>query len=135
MLNHGLLCHYHIAMLIRFCSLDCDMRICSSHDIVRLWSSHCDVGFLFDTLHCYILTLGYVHHIVTSGNGPMIAMLGYECHIVTLGCVHHIATLGYVHHIATFGNVCHIMKMGYLHNIATTRLCSSHCDNMIMFVT
>jgi hypothetical protein len=42
--------YFRIAMLIMFSSLDHDIMFYLSHGIVRLWSSHCNVGFLFITL-------------------------------------------------------------------------------------
>jgi hypothetical protein len=53
MFNHSLLWNYCIAMQIMFCSSHCDIRFCLSHDIVKLWSSNYDEGFLFVTSWCW----------------------------------------------------------------------------------
>jgi hypothetical protein len=55
--------------------------------------------------------VGYIRHIMTSGNVHLFTMLVCVCQIATLGCVHHIATMRSVRHVATFGNVCHNATM------------------------
>jgi hypothetical protein len=51
-------------------------------------------------------------------------------------CLSNKETQCYIHHIARFKDIfVTFHKYGYVCHIATTKLCSSHCDNMTIFIT
>jgi len=135
MANYGLLWHYHIAMFIRFSSLDCDIQVFSSHDIVRLWSSHCNVGFLFITLWHWnrFFTFREWVMFVTLRLREMVVSL--KCWAMWQGCAHHIGKMGYVCHIVKFGNVSHIMSSRYLCHNEMRRQCSLHYTDEVICLT
>jgi hypothetical protein len=51
-------------------------------------------------------------------------------------CLSNKETQCYIHHIARLKDIfVTFHKYGYVCHIATTKLCSSHCDNMTIFIT
>jgi len=140
--NHSLLWHYYIAMLIMFCSSQCDKILCPSHHIVKLWSSNYDEVFFVVTLWCWnrFFTIQNWVIFITLWHQEMFVSLQYWSMFVTFPHWVLCITLKQwfvVYTIVMFGNVCHKEMSLYVHRIATWRyvlhimmaeLCSSHCD-------